>query len=70
MEQTTAVLCTYSGEPLRVLGCITVSVFHRDQQVDLPLLIVKGNGPTLLGRNYLEKLKLDWTPYKQLQWNL
>ena len=47
MEQTTAVLCTYSGEPLRVLGCITVSVFHRDQQVDLPLLIVKWNGPTL-----------------------
>ena len=29
-----------------------------------------GTGLPFLGRNYLEKLKLDWTPYKQLQWNL
>ena len=37
-----------------------MNVVHQQQSVSLPLLIVEGAGPTLLGRNWLSKIKLDW----------
>lgn len=33
---------------------------YGDQKETLPLIIVKGNRPAIFGRNWLEKLKLDW----------
>ena len=33
---------------------------YGDQTATLPLLVVKGEGPSLLGRNWLGALKLDW----------
>ena len=53
-------LSTYTGEDLEVLGKATVNVVYQQQSVSLPLLIVEGAGPTLLGRNWLSKIKLDW----------
>lgn len=46
---------TYTGEQMRLKG--------QYQRVTLPLIVVKDNGrklPVLLGRNWLESLKLDW----------
>ena len=60
---TQARLRTYTGEPLPVLGLITVLVHHNNQQKILPLLVVKGGGPSLLGRDWLQHLHLDWTRY-------
>ena len=37
-----------------------VGVKYGDQTVTLPLLVIKGEGPSLLGRNWLDVLKLDW----------
>ena len=48
---TQARLCTYTGEPLPVLDSITVAVHYKHQQRTLPLLVVKGGGPSLLGRD-------------------
>ena len=53
-------LKTYSGEQLTLLGEIQVRVTYQTQEVQLPLLVAEGNKPVLLGRNWLEKLKLDW----------
>ena len=54
-------LCAYSKEPIPVVGSINVDVDYKGQTAQqLPLLIVKGNGPTLLGRNWLQHVQLDW----------
>ncbi len=45
---------TYLGEPISVIGSVVVKVEYG------PLIIVKGNGPTLLGRNWLKDIRLDW----------
>ena len=34
-------------------------VKYSGQEVTLPLLVVKGEGPSLLGRNWVEEIKLN-----------
>ena len=58
---TSAQLRTYTGEPIKVLGGISVKVCHNGQEKCLPLVVVSGEGPSLLGRNWLDQLQLDWT---------
>ena len=50
----------YSAEQLKVVGEMPVHVQYRGQKQDLSLLIVQGHEPTLLGRNWLEKICLNW----------
>lgn len=40
-------LCTYSGEPIPVLGSLTVAVSYKSQQSQEPLLVVNGDGPII-----------------------
>ena len=49
-------LSSYGGESIPVLGTVDVHVEYGDQEAVLPLLVVKGKGPSLLGRNWLDKL--------------
>ena len=53
-------LRTYSGEQLVVLGTLRVTVKYEAQQVVRSLLVVKGAGPSLFGRDWLEVIKLNW----------
>ena len=53
-------LRTYTGEAVQVLGKVMVRVAKDNASATLPLLVVKGGGTTLLGRDWLQKLKLDW----------
>ena len=41
-------------------GVVDVKVKYGHQLKDLTLTIVDGDGPTLLGRDWLQHLKLDW----------
>lgn len=43
-----------------MLGSITVDVFYKGQSKSLSLLVVAGEGPSLLGRDWLAELQLDW----------
>ena len=54
-------LRSYSGEKIPVLGSVQVPVVYKGQQADLPLVVVKGDRPALLGRNWLQALKLNWS---------
>ena len=54
----------YTEEPIKVLGTITVYVCYKEQK--LPLLVVAGHGPSLLGRDWLAQLKLDWQELYQV----
>ena len=60
LQPTTVKLRTYTGEEIGVLGCINVKVQTHGQEAQLPLLVVKGKGPSLLGRNWLTNLRLNW----------
>ena len=54
-------LTTYTGQVMKVHGCVKVDVKYGDQHVhDLPLVVVERNGPSLLGRNWLSRIRLDW----------
>ena len=52
-------LRTYTGEEINVLESTTVTAQSGDHSATLPLLIVEGDGPSLIGRDWLTELKLD-----------
>ena len=60
-------LCSYSGEDIPVVGSMDVNINYKGQVAYLPLVVVKGKGPNLLGRNWLEKIRLDWRGIHYLQ---
>ena len=53
-------LKTYTGERVQVIGEATVEVCYNQQKESLPLIVVAGGGPALLGRNWLRCIYLDW----------
>ena len=60
LQSSMVQLRTYTGETISVTGEILVKVQSGRQSHTLPLLVVPGQGPSLLGRNWLLKLQLDW----------
>ena len=61
MQPTAVKLRTYSGEQLKGASVITVKVQYNGQSESLPLIVANGQGTSLLGRNWLTKIRLDWT---------
>ena len=54
------VLKTYNDQTIDVLGEITCSVKYGDQCKDLNIIVCKGNKASLMGRNWLKCIKLNW----------
>ena len=61
LKPTEAKLRTYTGERIDVLGAINVDAQYENQKASLNLVIVQGNRPTLMGRDWLRHFRLDWT---------
>ncbi|KAK7095401.1 hypothetical protein V1264_006813 [Littorina saxatilis] len=54
-------LKTYTGDEIPVLGECESAVGYKGRvPVTLKMIVVKGDGPSLLGRDWLKHLKLDW----------
>ena len=61
LQPSDVVLTTYTGEAMEVLGEFPVTVKYGKQTPQgLRLVVIRGDGPSLLGRNWLEKIRLDW----------
>ena len=60
LENTDIELKAYAGHIRPVCARINVSVSCQEQTGVFPLVVVDGDGPPLLGRNWLNKIKLDW----------
>ena len=60
-------LKTYSGETLEALGEVDIVAKCEGQTVRLSLLIIKGNGPNLMGREWLAVIKLHWNQLLNIQ---
>ena len=59
LSPSQAKLCTYTGQAIDVMGTAEVKVEYNGQSATLPLFVTHGKGSSLLGRNWLEALKLD-----------
>ena len=57
---------TYLKETIPVVGCTNVNVDYNGQLCDLPLVVVGGSGPSLLGRDWLSHVQLDWRQINQV----
>ena len=67
LRRSTVLLKMYTGEKLPVLGEMDIRVQYEQQQPqDLVLTVVKGDGPSLFGRNWLERIKLNWREIKAI----
>lgn len=65
LRQSTVELKTFTGELLKVVGATDMEVSYQDQESKtLPLVVVHGDGPPLLGRNWLKHFTLDWSCIK------
>ena len=60
LQPSSAKLFTYTGDRIQIVGQANVKVDYKGQEATLPLLVTKDKGPPLLGRNWLQTLKLDW----------
>ena len=52
-------LKSYTGHQIGVLGLCLVAVKYENYKRKLSVLLVKGQGPYLLGRNWMLDLKLN-----------
>ena len=59
-RKSNVVLKTYTEQVVSVVGELSVRVQYGDQTKQLSLVVVSGNGPSLLGRNWLTEIKLNW----------
>ena len=61
LSPTDVRLQSYSKELIPVVGCCYVNIVYNGQTTSkIPLVIVEGSGPSLLGRDWLSLIKLDW----------
>ena len=64
IRKTSLKLRIFTHQKVPLVGKIDVLVCYKGQEERMPLYIVKGNGPVLLGRNWLTKIQLDWPQMK------
>ena len=60
LETTKVRLVSYSNEPIPVVSQCTVNIAYKSQNAVVPLVVVKGTGPSLFGRNWLNHIRLEW----------
>ena len=60
LQQSLVNLCTYSGEQIIVQGEAMCNIEYEGKQYVLPIVVISGKGPTLLGRNWLQHIPLNW----------
>ena len=70
LKKTNNILKTYTGEGIKPAGILNVEVDYKDQHKQLTLHVLKQNGPTLLGRDWLKEIKLDWSELKCFKMNM
>ena len=65
LEHSHDTLRTNTGQCVKIKGIVDVKVEGKKGECHtLPLMVVPGNGPSLLGRNWLSMLQLDWTRFR------
>ena len=66
LKPTSILLKTYTGEKVVPIGVLSVQVEHNKQVDVLDLYVLEKGGAPLWGREWLRKLRLDWSAIKSL----
>ena len=66
LQESDVTLKCYSGHDIPVVGESTFHVRYNAQEADLPVIITKGSGVALIGRDWLSTLKLNWKEISQV----
>ena len=61
LEVSSMKLRPYSGEILSPLGVGRVEVEYNQMRMKLPIIVLEGPVPTLLGRNWIKEMNIQWT---------
>ena len=56
LQESDRLLKSYSGHKLDMVGEIEVNVVYGKVTKRLPLVVIQGNGPALLGQNWMSKI--------------
>ena len=67
LSPSSARLSTYTGQKISVCGEIKVKVRYGQQVRVCTLIVVEGDGPNLVGRDWLRSFKLDWHRIQKVQ---
>ena len=61
LQQCRMKVKSYTGEKVPMFGMLKVKVCHQQNEIEnLNLYNFDGKGPNLLGRNWLDVIKLNW----------
>lgn len=63
LHKTVKSFRSYCGSPIKVLGILKVMVKSHGKSFQLPMYVVESNRSPLLGREWLQKLKIDWNKF-------
>ena len=69
LRESPLLLKTYSGERLQVSVEVGIQVQYEQQTQVLSLAVVAGSGPSLLGRDWLQHIQLDWREIRAVAHN-
>ena len=67
LRPSDVILRTYTSEVVSVKGELDVQVQYEQQSCQLSLLVVHGSGPSLIGRDWMSKIKFNWADIKRTQ---
>ena len=59
LQNSSIQLRTYTGQPIRVLGRLPVQAEYMEKLVDVCVHVVEGDGPNLMGRDWLSLLEVN-----------
>ena len=59
LQNSSIQLKTYTGQPIRVLGMLPVQAEYMGKLVDMCVHVVEGDGPNLMGRDWLSLLEVN-----------
>ena len=66
LQESDVTLKSYPGHDIPVVGESTVHVRYNAKEAHLPVIITKGVGVALMGRDRLSTLKLNWNEISQV----
>jgi len=67
LEPATSKLKTYTGQDIAVLGVAPLTIRYKSKQLCLPVHVVSGTGPNLLGRDLITPLGVDLDKLREIR---